>query len=187
VLDDSGIVRRDIRSSFGSSTTTAEGVALDVTLTIVSASTGAALAGAAVYFWHCDREGRYSIYDSALSNENYLRGVQEADANGQLTFTTIYPGCYSGRWPHIHFEVYPSLASAVDDAAKIATSQLALTEESANDAYATSGYEQSVSNLSRISLESDGVFRDGVEQQTPATSGSASSGYTMTLTVPVNA
>ena len=43
-----------------------------------------------------------------------LRGVQAADSNGQVTFTSIFPGCYSGRWPHIHFEVYPSLSAATD-------------------------------------------------------------------------
>ncbi len=52
------------------------------------------------------------MYDAGLKNENYLRGVQEADANGQVTFTTIFPGAYSGRWPHIHFEVFESMSNA---------------------------------------------------------------------------
>ena len=34
------------------------------------------------------------------------------DASGQVKFTTIYPACYSGRYPHIHFEIYPGLSSA---------------------------------------------------------------------------
>src|SRR6186997_1782218 len=58
VLDDSGIVRSDIRSSFGSSTTTAAGVPLTIKLTVRDTSTGAAKTGAAVYLWHCDREGQ---------------------------------------------------------------------------------------------------------------------------------
>jgi protocatechuate 3,4-dioxygenase beta subunit len=41
-----------------------------------------------------------------VTTESYLRGVQVTDSNGQVTFTTIYPACYSGRWPHIHFEVF---------------------------------------------------------------------------------
>ena len=82
-------------------------------------------------------------------NENYLRGVQETDDKGQVKFTTIFPACYDGRWPHIHFEVYPSLAKATNSANKIATSQMALPEEACKAVYATAGYEQSVQNLSQ--------------------------------------
>jgi len=63
VLTQSGIVRRDITSSFGSSTTKAEGVPLSITMAINDfANDKAPLAGAAVYLWHCDRDGRYSLY-----------------------------------------------------------------------------------------------------------------------------
>ena len=110
VLTESGIVRSDIRSSFGSASGVAEGVPLTLELTVVEADTGEPLAGAAVYLWHCDRNGDYSMYSQAAANENYLRGVQEADTAGLVTFTSIFPAAYSGRWPHIHFEVYPSLA-----------------------------------------------------------------------------
>ena len=137
----------------------------------------AAYAGAAVYVWHCDREGRYSMYSEAIQNENYLRGVQEADDSGQVSFTTIYPACYSGRWPHIHFEVYPSLAKATNSTNKIATSQIALPEAASSAVYATTGYEQSVSNLSSVSLDTDNVFRDGYDLQLPTVSGDVSSGY----------
>ena len=78
-----------------------------ISLTLVDANGGAPLPGAAVYLWHCDAEGRYSLYSQGVTNENYLRGVQEADSNGVVTFTSVYPACYSGRWPHIHYEVYP--------------------------------------------------------------------------------
>ena len=83
VLDDSGIVRSDITSSFGSSTTTAEGVPLTINLTVTDAGNGyAAMAGAAVYLWHCDRDGQYSLYSQGISDENYLRGVQATNASG---------------------------------------------------------------------------------------------------------
>ena len=95
------------------------------------------LAGAAGYIWHCDRAGQYSLYSQAVVNENYLRGVQETDAKGQVTFTSIYPGCYDGRWPHIHFEVYPSLAMATNSSNKFATSQMALTEAASQAVYAS--------------------------------------------------
>jgi protocatechuate 3,4-dioxygenase beta subunit len=186
VLTQSGIVRSDITSSFGSSTTKAEGVRLSITMTINDfANNKSPLAGGAVYVWHCDREGRYSLYSQGVSNENYLRGVQEADDGGQVRFTTIFPACYSGRWPHIHFEVYPSLAKATSSANKIATSQMALPEATAKAVYATNGYEQSVSNLSRVSLASDNVFSDGYDLQIPTVKGDPSTGYELTFSCAV--
>ena len=184
VLAQSGIVRRDIRPSFGEFTGVADGIALSIRLNLQDASTCAALPGAAAYLWHCDREGRYSLY--TITDQNYLRGVQEADGNGVVTFTSIFPGCYSGRWPHIHFEVYPSLDAATDDANKIATSQIALPEQRCDEVYATAGYEQSVANLGQISLESDNVFGDdGGVHQLGTVTGDLANGLTVELTVPV--
>ncbi len=182
VLNQSGIVRPDITSSFGTSTTRAEGVPLDITMTINDfAKNKSPLAGGAVYVWHCDREGRYSLYSQGVTGENYLRGVKEADDRGQVRFTTIFPACYSGRWPHIHFEVYPSLAKATNNANKIATSQMALPEATCQAVYATSGYEQSRSNMGRVSLDTDNVFRDGYDLQLPTVTGDPSGGYRLTF------
>ena len=186
VLDDSGIVRSDIRSSFGSSTAVAEGVPLTIELTVRDAATGSALAGAGVYLWHCDRDGNYSLYTDGLENVNYLRGVQETDAMGTVRFTSIYPACYSGRWPHIHFEVYSDVANAVASGPIVKTSQIALPEEVNALVYATSGYEQSVRNVSQTSLARDNVFGDdGGIHQIASMSGSVASGYTAALTIGV--
>jgi protocatechuate 3,4-dioxygenase beta subunit len=114
--------------------------------------------------------------------------VQEAGSDGVVTFTSIFPACYSGRWPHIHFEVYPNLAAASDDANKIATSQVALPEDACNTVFATAGYEQSVQNLQQVSLASDNVFGDdGGVHQLGVVTGSVEDGYTVGLSVPVNA
>jgi protocatechuate 3,4-dioxygenase beta subunit len=186
VLNQSGIVRSDITSSFGSSTTKAEGVPLNITMTINDfANNEAPLAGGAVYVWHCDREGRYSLYSQGVIGENYLRGVQETDGRGQVKFTTIFPACYSGRWPHIHFEVYPSLAKATNSANKIATSQMALPDATCQSVYATSGYQQSRSNISRVSLDNDNVFSDGYDLQMPTVTGDPSSGYQLSFSCAV--
>ena len=186
VLDDSGIVRSDIRSSFGSSTTTAAGVPLTIKLTVRDTSTGAAKTGAAVYLWHCDREGQYSLYSRAVTGENYLRGVQETDATGTVTFTSIFPACYSGRWPHIHFEVYSSVADATSSGPIVKTSQIALPQEACDAVYATDGYSASVRNLSQVSLQRDNVFgNDAGIHQIATMSGNTSSGYTSALTVGV--
>ena len=186
VLDDSGIVRSEIRSSFGASTTVAEGVTLTIALTVRDAATGAALAGKGVYLWHCDREGRYSLYSGGVENENYLRGVQETDSTGTVTFTSIYPACYTGRWPHIHFEVYDDVATAVASGPIVKTSQIALPDEANAAVYATSGYEQSVRNASQVSLQSDNVFGDdGGIHQIATMAGSVAAGYTASLTIGV--
>jgi protocatechuate 3,4-dioxygenase beta subunit len=184
-LDDSGIVRRDIRSSYDiSTTTTAQGVPLTIRLTVRDASTGSALSGAAVYLWHCDRDGKYSLY--TLPSENYLRGVQETDGTGTVEFTSVFPGCYDGRWPHIHFEVYSSLDEAITSGPIVKTSQIALPQEACEAVYAVAGYESSVSNLSRTSLARDNVFGDdGGIYQLASMSGDASSGYTASLTIGV--
>ena len=188
VLAQSGIVRQDIRSSFGSSTTTAKGVPLTVNLTIQDAANGCApMGGAAVYIWHCDQAGNYSLYSQAAASENYLRGVQATDGSGVVTFQSIFPACYSGRWPHIHFEVYTDLEAATDEANKIATSQIALPKDACDLVYATAGYEQSISNMGQVSLENDNVFSDGVSQQLGTVSGTVAEGLTVALTVPVGA
>ncbi|MDR6988533.1 protocatechuate 3,4-dioxygenase beta subunit [Paenarthrobacter nitroguajacolicus] len=186
-LEASGVVRRDIRSSFGTSATKAEGVPLTVTLTLLDNANGCSpLAGAAVYVWHCDHNGKYSLYDSGLENENYLRGVQEADAKGQLTFSTIYPGAYSGRWPHIHFEVFKSLSNTTAAGQVLAVSQIALTEKACKEVYATDGYETSARNFPQTSLTSDNVFGDdGGIYQLATISGSVGGGYTAALNVTV--
>jgi protocatechuate 3,4-dioxygenase beta subunit len=111
--------------------------------------------------------------------------VQETDANGVVTFTTIYPGGYAGRWPHMHFEVYPSLANAAAASDKLRTSQLALPEHACRQVFATDGYGASLDNLSRMSLETDTVFRDGYSLQLATVTGAVGSGLTASLNVPV--
>ncbi len=188
VLTQSGVVRSDIRSSFGTMSGTAGGVALTVSLKLVnSANNCANLSGYAVYLWHCTREGEYSLYASSLLNQNYLRGVQVSDSSGLVSFTTIFPGCYSGRWPHIHFEVYQSLALATSGTNDVRTSQLALPQDVCGTVYnGDSNYSASVRNLAAISLASDNVFSDdrSVNQMATVT-GSLSEGFLATLTVGV--
>jgi protocatechuate 3,4-dioxygenase beta subunit len=189
VLAQSGIVRSDIRSSFGASgSDVAQGVPLTITLSLVNtnASCGT-LAGYAIYLWHCTRDGLYSMYSAGVTGENFLRGVQEPDSNGHVTFTTIFPGCYSGRMPHVHFEVYPSLAKATAAGNKVKTSQFTFPMATLNEAYTATGYSASVSNLAQISYATDNVFSDGTSLQMATISGNATTGYTATLQVAIAA
>jgi protocatechuate 3,4-dioxygenase beta subunit len=183
VLDDEGIVRADLTTSIGGSSGVAEGVPLVINLSVVDAATGSALPGAVVYLWHCTADGRYSIYE--IENENYLRGVQVADDAGRVGFTSVFPGCYPGRWPHAHFEVYSSIEEATAGATVIKISQLALPQVDCEAVYADGRYGNSSENLARLSLDSDGVFRDGWADQLATMSGSPSEGYTASLLVRV--
>ena len=188
VLTESGVVRSDLRSSFGEYSGTAEGVPMSLELVVRDlANGGAPFAGVAVYVWQCDREGRYSLYSDGVTDQNYLRGVQIADAQGRVRFTSIFPACYSGRWPHIHFEVYPDQASIADSTAAIATSQVALPQDTCETVYAEQGYESSVRTLSQVSLNADNVFgEDSGALQLGMVSGDVTSGYTVTLAVGVD-
>ena len=183
----SGIVRSDIRTSVAPGSATAAGIATTLKLQIVNVGAScASAAGAAVYLWHCDRDGNYSMYASGLANENYLRGVQEADGTGTVTFTTIFPGCYSGRMPHIHFEVYPSLAKATSASNRIKTSQFTFPMTTLNEAYATTAYSASSRNLASMSYATDNVFGDGTSLQMASVSGDPVNGYVVTLTIGVS-
>lgn len=188
VLTQTGVVRSDIRSSFNGASGTAAGIPLTIKLKIINANNSCGAAGEfAVYLWHCDREGRYSLYSSGVTDQNYLRGVQGADANGDLAFTTIFPGCYDGRMPHVHFEVYRSLAQSTSASNRIKTSQFTFPMATLNEVYATSGYSSSASNLSRISYATDNIFSDGYSLQLGTMSGNVTDGYVVTLTVAVAA
>jgi protocatechuate 3,4-dioxygenase beta subunit len=164
-------------------------VPLSLTLTVVNSNSACApLVGYAVYIWHCTLDGLYSLY--TVPAENYLRGVQVTDSNGQVTFQTIYPGCYSGRYPHIHFEIYPSLALATSYTNQVLTSQMAMPRDICSAVYSgSSGYSASVANLAAVTTSSDNVFSSSTAAQlaiqTPSLSGSVANGYTGTIQIGV--
>ncbi|AXL11171.1 3,4-dioxygenase subunit beta [Microbacterium foliorum] len=187
VLEESGIVRQDITTSIDGSAT-ADGIPLTFDFQVLDlANGGVPFAGVAVYAWHCTAQGEYSMYSSGLEDVTYLRGVQVADAHGKVSFASIFPGCYSGRWPHIHFEVYPDVDSISDSTSAIATSQLALPEDACSAVYADSRYDGSSRNLSQTSLAGDNVFGDdSAALQLPTLTGDVTRGYAATLTVGVD-
>jgi protocatechuate 3,4-dioxygenase beta subunit len=180
-----GAVRSDIRTSLGSSAAAA-GVPMTVKLTVLDLKNSAKpLSNAGIYLWHCDQAGRYSMYTQGATNETFCRGIQATDSNGTATFTSVWPGAYSGRWPHIHFQVYPSVSSATSATGKLKTSQIALPEAACDVVYETDGYSASIRNMTQTSLSTDNVFRDGWSQELATANGSTSSGYTATLVIGV--
>ena len=150
-------------------TPVADGAQFDLVLSVVDVGKSCApLEGRAVYIWHCDKDGRYSLYDT--DDSNYLRGVGVTDAKGEVRFTTIFPGCYAGRWPHIHFEVFASAEKAVSGDASLLISQFALPADACKSVYEGSeAYAASVTNLANSRpLEQDGIFADNTPEQVAA-------------------
>lgn len=188
-LTQEGVIREDLRGSFGTLTKTAKGAQLDLELRLVNADGCTPLSGYAIYIWHCDATGLYSLYDT--TDANYLRGVGVADDESRVKFTTIFPGCYDGRWPHIHFEVFESVEKAVSGEASVLTAQIAMPEADCADVYlADNRYSNGTTNLARITVPSDNVFGDNSEteiaQQTLALTGNPSSGYAGTVTIAID-
>jgi len=168
VLRDSGIVRRDMRGNLQAAGAAADGVELKLTVTMVGVGKSCVpLAGHAIYLWHCDAAGKYSIYD--LPNASYLRAVGVSDAQGKAEFVTIIPGCYQGRFPHMHFEIYPSLAAATDYKNRILTSQLAIPADVCRAVYGSApAYRLSVDNFAKSPLERDMIFANNTPKQLAA-------------------
>ena len=180
-LQQTGVVRQDLRPSFNGMTPLAEGVQVDLSLTLVTVNGACApMAGHAVYLWHCDAEGHYSLYDT--TDRNYCRGVGITDADGVVTFTTVFPGCYDGRWPHIHFEVFADAAAASNGDNSLLISQFALPGDVASAVYAAVPlYSASIANLGKLTLASDMIFADNTAEQlalqTLALTGDAGGGF----------
>ena len=189
VLTQQGVIREDIRTSFGDFSGTADGPQLDLELTLVNADGCTPLAGHAIYLWHCDAGGEYSLYN--LTDQNFLRGVGVSDDAGLVKFTTIFPGCYAGRWPHLHFEVFASPEAAISGQASVLTAQLALPREICAALYASDArFSDSIANLNQLTLQGDNVFGDNsaaeLAQQTLSMSGDAAAGFQGRATIPVD-
>jgi protocatechuate 3,4-dioxygenase beta subunit len=163
------IVRSDIREG-------KTGVALNLAIKVVNVNNGCApLAGANVEIWHCDVSGNYSEYGSQTT-QTYLRGIQTTDANGLVTFTTIYPGWYQGRATHIHIEVKVN-------SRLVKTTQIAFPESINNAVYGSGVYASRGSNPT--SNLADGIFTDSLSSELVTPAGDPSSGYTATCQIGV--
>ncbi|UOQ78200.1 intradiol ring-cleavage dioxygenase [Hymenobacter sp. 5516J-16] len=145
----------------------------------------AALAGALVDIWHCDAEGNYSEYGgSGMQSINYtgvhfLRGRQTTDSNGQVTFTSIFPGWYSGRATHIHVHVYAANGTSL----KI--TQIAFPEGTGSAVAAVNGYKKGLSGYTTNAT--DNVFRDGVSQELATVTGNTTDGFQLAISFGVAA
>ena len=167
------LVRSDIREG-------RPGTPVTLTLTVVNTNAGCTpMANAVVDVWQCDAEGRYSEYNQAGydgRSETFLRGIQTTGANGQVAFTTVYPGWYAGRATHIHVEVSVNGRS-------VKVTQIAFPESINAAVYGSSVYAARGQNPTSNSR--DMVFSDGVSSELATVTGSPAGGYAATFTVGV--
>lgn len=164
------------------------GVAMTMNITIKNATGScAALAGAIVDVWHCDKDGYYSEYGGSgmqsvnFTSVDFLRGRQTTDANGLVAFTSIFPGWYSGRAPHIHVHIYNAAGKS------LLVTQIAFPYAVANTVYTTAqsaGYTKGTQDTLN---ERDNVFSDGFTNELATVAGSVSAGYVLTHTIVVSA
>lgn len=146
--------RQDIRES-------EDGVQLNLKMKILGLENCGPMENVRVNIWHCTRDGVYSGYNTGNNpgdeNATHLRGYQFTDANGEVEFTTIFPGWYNGRICHIHFQVYVSSSYS-------AISQLTFPIDTKNAIYAAnpSLYPDGEDPLN---FNTDMVFSDGVDEQ----------------------
>ncbi|WP_298222018.1 T9SS type A sorting domain-containing protein [Flavobacterium sp.] len=164
-----------------------QGIPMTVNITINNTNgncTG--LAGAIVDIWHCDKDGYYSEYGGSgmqtvdFTAVHFLRGRQVTDANGLVTFTSIYPGWYSGRATHIHVHVYNAAGTS------LLVTQIAFPEGTNSatvqvNASTANGYTKGMTGYTYNA--SDNVFSDGVTNELGTVTGSVAAGYTLNHTI----
>lgn len=181
ILRNPAMVRKDIREGKA-------GIPLTLRLKVQNVNNGCRpIANAAVYIWHCDKDGSYSGYSSRENgnhaDETYLRGIQITDRNGEVSFTTIFPGWYPGRITHIHFQVYLNDNRAV---AATVTSQLAFPQNVTKAVYDTPLYRARGQNKTVADFREDGVFSDGTAHQIAAVSGDPRQSLNATLAIGIS-
>lgn len=184
VYTGSPIIRRDITD------TNYPGVPLTLNISLQNVRNScAAIPNYYVYIWHCTPSGMYSAYTAGnnggthSSSENYFRGIQQTDSNGECTFTTVYPGWYTGRAIHIHAEVYAGL----DDASPIKITQFAfpMSINKIVAAKTSYGYKGSSGMLDN---SNDNIFSDGTStEMLTVTSNSTTGGYTGSIALRIKA
>jgi protocatechuate 3,4-dioxygenase beta subunit len=165
------LVRSDIREN-------RSGTVLTLTVKVVNVNAGcAAVSGASVEIWQCDAAGNYSEYGTQTA-QTYLRGIQTTNSNGEVTFTTIYPGWYQGRATHIHIEV------TIGGVSRKVT-QIAFPESVNNTVYATGVYASRGANP--MSNASDGIFADSLSSELVTPTGTPAAGYAASCQVGISA
>lgn len=104
--------------------------------------------------------------------QTFRRGIQTTNSNGEVTFTTIYPGWYQGRATHIHLEV------TIGGVSRKVT-QIAFPESVDNTVHLSGAYASRGTNP--MSNLSDGIFSDSLSAELVTPTGGAATGYSATI------
>jgi len=163
-------------------------------LKLDAAGNAAPLTGAQVDVWHCDTLGIYSDENNPMnaeitSGERWLRGYQLVDSTGAVRFSTIVPGWYNGRTPHIHFKVR-QFSPAKQQTAEF-TSQFFFADDTLGRVYAKSPY--SAQGRRNMLNTDDGIYSErikdgslaGAHQLLPLTR-AGGNGYSSQFTIVVS-
>jgi protocatechuate 3,4-dioxygenase beta subunit len=127
--DDVSLVRQDIRGRYDEDAE--PGVEMHLHLRILDATSSECNAkpveGVEIYIWHTDAQGYYSGFGERggsteqkpdqkyngtpnqshlLNTDRFTRGIQTTNADGVVSFRSIFPGWYNGRDLHIHFVAF---------------------------------------------------------------------------------
>ncbi|HEY4322517.1 MAG TPA: intradiol ring-cleavage dioxygenase [Mucilaginibacter sp.] len=165
---------------------TQTGIPLALTIIIANADSSCAVVeNARVDIWHCNKDGYYSGYGSqqgVLGGKSYvgstfLRGYQLTDANGQVKFTTIFPGWYGGRTTHIHLEVY--INNVMKKTTQIAFPQTIVDAVDVSTLYASLG----VNPIRNTTDSIMGNSATDLANETVSLTGSIAAGYSGTYTI----
>jgi protocatechuate 3,4-dioxygenase beta subunit len=161
-------------------------VPLTIKITVCNTNNScAALSGALVDIWHCTALGYYSEYTDTpgggysivnYTASHFLRGRQTTDTNGLVTFTSIFPGWYSPRAPHIHVHVYNSAGTS------LLITQIAFPTDVCNTVYTTAS-PYSDRGVQDTANTADSVFSDSLSTELSTVTGSVSAGYVLTMTI----
>jgi protocatechuate 3,4-dioxygenase beta subunit len=189
VVDSSIPERSDVRTDTKGSGGTQSGLPLTLTINVgsYSSSSCSPIAGAQVHIWHCNAQGEYSDIEAAgngggadLTGQNFLRGYQSTDSNGQVTFTTIYPGWYSGRTVHIHMKV--RIFDSSGNVTTEATTQLFFDDTTSTAVYtANSAYSRSASR--DVLNAADQIYGSEGPALLISLTGSSSTSYAGTISI----
>jgi protocatechuate 3,4-dioxygenase beta subunit len=162
------------------------GIQMTVNITIQNKNNGCSpMEGAIVDIWHCDKDGYYSEYGGSgmqsvnLTGVHFLRGRQTTDANGVVSFVTIFPGWYSGRAPHIHVHVYDSTGKS------LLVTQIAFPTDVCNSVY-TTATEFYTKGKQDTANTADNIFADSLSSELAVVTGSVNNGFVLSQTVVVS-
>lgn len=185
----SGLLRRDIRPNMDGQGLAADGLQLDLVMRLVTVDRWMTpVAGAAVYVWHSDARGEYSVY--GVNDASYLRGIGVTGSDGRVCFRSVYPGTYLGREPHIHFEVYPSLSRMPEPDRCLLRSRILFPETVSREVYKSNlVYRPSLKTFESLNFGRPGTgqVNPDAASQVALVSGDARKSVRASISVPVSA